>query len=156
MTVKTELELGDVQTITPNDSADTDALFKRIWRLNPDARIEQTALGEIIIMPPAGGESGNQSGEAYAQLHNWARQDGTGITFDSSTTFRLPNGAKRSPDASWVRSERIRALSKRAPRISAIRARFHHRNKIAQRSLETAARKVLGVYGERHFGSMVD
>ncbi len=114
MTVTTELELGDVQTVTPSDPADADALFDRIWRLNPDARIEQTAQGEIIIMPPAGGESGNQSGEAFAQLYNWARQDGTGKTFDSSTTFRLPDGAKRSPDASWVRSERIRALSKRA------------------------------------------
>ncbi len=114
MTITTELVLGDVQTITPNDSADTDALFNRIWRLNPDARIEQTGQGEIIIMPPAGGESGNQSGEAYAQLHAWARQDGTGMTFDSSTTFRLPNGAKRSPDASWVSKERIRSLSKRA------------------------------------------
>lgn len=114
MTVKTELELGDVQTITPNDSADPDALFHQIWRMNPDARIEQTAQGEIIIMPPAGGESGNQSGEAYAQLRNWAKQDGTGKTFDSSTTLRLPSGAKRSPDASWVRTERIRSLSKRA------------------------------------------
>ncbi len=113
MTITTELELGDVQTITPNDSADTDALFNQIWRLNPDARIEQTAQGEIIIMPPADGESGNQSGEAYAQLRNWARQDGTGKTLDSSTTFRLPNGAKRSPDASWAKVERIKTLSKR-------------------------------------------
>ncbi len=110
MTVTTELEWGDVQVFRPNDPADADAAFERVWEMNPDAAIEQTAEGDILIMPPAGGESGNQSEEACWQLGAWARRDGTGKVFDSSTTFRLPNGAKRSPDAAWVSKERIRAL----------------------------------------------
>ncbi len=63
-------------------------------------------------MPPAGGESGFQSGEVIRQLGNWAIRDGSGRAFDSSAGFRLPNGAKRSPDASWVRNEKILAISK--------------------------------------------
>ncbi len=112
MTITTELEFGDVQTITPYNSSDADAVFDAVWRLNPDARIEQTSEGEIIIMPPAGGESGHQSGEAFLQLASWTKADGTGVAFDSSTTFRLPNHAKRSLDASWVNKERIRSLPK--------------------------------------------
>ena len=42
---------------------------------------------------------------------DWAKKDGTGISFDSSTGFRLPNGAIRSPDASWVKPERWQTLT---------------------------------------------
>jgi Uma2 family endonuclease len=68
----------------------------------PDNRLEMTAKGEIIIMPPAGGETGYQNHDLTTQLGNWAKRDGRGITFDSSAGFVLPNGAVRSPDAAWV------------------------------------------------------
>ena len=110
MTITTELEWGDIQVFHPNDPADANAAFERVWEMNPDAAIEQTAEGDILILSPAGGEEGYRSGEACGQLGAWARRDGTGKVFDSSTTFRLPNGAKRSPDAAWVSKERIRAL----------------------------------------------
>lgn len=81
-------------------------------RLNPDLRVEQAPDGTLIVMAPAGGESGARNLEIALQLGLWARQDGTGIAFDSSTGFRLPaSGSVRAPDASWVRLERWRALS---------------------------------------------
>ncbi len=110
MTVITELELGDVQTITPATPSDAESIFEEVCRLNPDARIEQTAEGEITIMAPTGGESGHQSSQVLVQLILWAATNATGVTFDSSTLFRLPNGARRMPDAAWIRKERIRAL----------------------------------------------
>jgi Uma2 family endonuclease len=83
----------------------------RFCLANPDLRIERSAKGEIIVMSPAGGYSGFRSGEVFSQLKVWTRKDGTGVAFDSSTGFRLPNGAMRSPDASWVLLSRLEKLS---------------------------------------------
>lgn len=83
---------------------------------NPDMRIERSAEGEIIVMPPAGGESGDQNGEITTQLRLWAKKDKRGRAFDSSTGFTLPNGAVLSPDASWVRYPRLERLSKEQKR----------------------------------------
>jgi Uma2 family endonuclease len=80
-------------------------------QINRDLRIERNAQGELILMPPTGGETGERNAEITMQLRLWAKQDGTGATFDSSTGFRLPNGAVRSPDASWVRRSRLDRLS---------------------------------------------
>lgn len=78
---------------------------------NPDLRIERTAAGELIVMPPAGGKSSHRNAEIVAQLRNWARRDGTGHTFDSSAGFTLPDGAMRAPDAAWVERSRLSALT---------------------------------------------
>ncbi len=78
---------------------------------NRDLRIERTASGEVIIMPPAFSDTGNRNIKIAQQLTNWADYDGTGETFDSSAGFILPNGATRSPDASWIKLERWNALS---------------------------------------------
>src|SRR5205823_14132149 len=83
----------------------------RFCQANRELRIERSAKGEIIVMSPAGGYSGFQSGKVFSQLEVWAGQDGTGVAFDSSTGFRLPNGAMRSPDAAWVRLSRLDELS---------------------------------------------
>lgn len=69
-----------------------------------------TANGELIIMPPTGGKSGISNAGLTAKLYNWNKQTKLGKVFDSSTEFRLPNGAKRCPDASWVLRERWEAL----------------------------------------------
>lgn len=84
---------------------DRDELFERVCEMYPDARIEMDAAGNIIMVPGNSEDSGYRSGEAFRQLAEWARRDGTGRAFDSSTTFNLPNGAKRSPDAAWVSKE---------------------------------------------------
>ncbi len=88
-----------------------DEQFFRFCRLNRDLRIERTAEGDLIIMPPAGGSSGRGNAELTYLFQAWARREGTGQIFDSSTGFKLPNGATRSPDVSWVRSERLDLLS---------------------------------------------
>ena len=89
----------------------TDDQFFQLCQHNRDLRLERTAEGELIIMPPTGWESGNRNAKLTTRLENWAEADGTGLTFDSSTGFKLPNGANRSPDASWVRRERLQALN---------------------------------------------
>ena len=85
--------------------------FFAFCQQNRDWRIERTAEGELEVMPPTGGETGNRNAILTAQLTTWALQDGTGVAFDSSTGFNLPNGATRSPDASWVRRERLAELT---------------------------------------------
>jgi len=85
--------------------------FRELCRENRDIRLELTAKGELIVMPPTGWESGNRNIKLAARLQNWTETDGTGIAFDSSTGFILPSGAIRSPDAAWVSSERLSALN---------------------------------------------
>ncbi|MBW4561643.1 MAG: Uma2 family endonuclease [Mojavia pulchra JT2-VF2] len=89
----------------------TDEQFFQLCQANRGLRFERTATGELIIMPPVGGETSNRNGRLNQQLFNWADADGTGIAFDSSAGFKLPNGADRSPDASWVKLERWNALT---------------------------------------------
>jgi Uma2 family endonuclease len=89
----------------------TDEQFFELCQNNRELRFERNANGELIIMSPAGGETGNRNGRLNQQLFNWTDVDGTGIAFDSSTGFKLPNGADRSPDASWIKLERWNALT---------------------------------------------
>lgn len=85
--------------------------FEELCRLNPELRIECTANGDILIMPPTGGETGRRNSAINLELGIWNKVGGLGIVFDSSTCFTLPNGAKRSPDASWVVRSRWDQLS---------------------------------------------
>ncbi|MBC7910244.1 MAG: Uma2 family endonuclease [Pyrinomonadaceae bacterium] len=87
--------------------------FELLCRDNRDLRIELTAKGELVIMPPTGMKTGWRNGKLTQRFGNWAEEDGTGICFDSSTLFRLPNGAKRSPDVSWIKRERVEALTEK-------------------------------------------
>ncbi|MCA1628446.1 MAG: Uma2 family endonuclease [Acidobacteria bacterium] len=88
-----------------------DEQFEEFCRLNPDLRIEMTAEGDLIIMPPTFSRTGNRNFKLTQQLANWTDADGTGVGFDSSALFVLPNGAKRSPDASWVSKSRLASLT---------------------------------------------
>ena len=81
-------------------------------RANPDLRVERTAEGEIVIVPPAGGEGSYRSMKASAQLDRWAEKDGRGKAFDSSVEFLLPDGSALSPDASWVSNDSLNRLSR--------------------------------------------
>jgi Uma2 family endonuclease len=89
----------------------TDEQFFEFCQINRDLRIERTATGELLIMPPTGSDTGNRNAKLNQQLANWTDADGTGIEFDSSSGFTLPNGAKVSPDAAWVKLERWNALT---------------------------------------------
>ncbi len=78
---------------------------------NPDLRIERTAEGEIVIMPPTGFESSDRNADLTMQLRAWSKTDGRGRAADSNAEYILPNGAARSPDASWVLRSRLAKLS---------------------------------------------
>ena len=89
----------------------TDEQFFEFCQINSEHQFERTAQGELVIMSPTGAESGKRNFNLTVQLGIWVQQDGTGIGFDSSTGFTLPNGAVRSPDASWIRHSRWEAIS---------------------------------------------
>jgi len=89
----------------------TDEQFYQLCQANRDLKFERTAKGEILIMPPTGSETGGRNAGLTAQLWLWNQQTRLGKSFDSSTGFRLPNGADRSPDAAWVRRDRWDALT---------------------------------------------
>jgi len=89
----------------------TDEAFYQLCRANPDVKFERSAQGELVIMSPTGGESGRRNADITIDLGLWNRQTQLGYTFDSSTCFKLPNGAERSPDAAWVEHSRWESLS---------------------------------------------
>lgn len=89
----------------------TDEQFFQLSQENENIKLERTAKGELIIMAPAGGETGSSNAGLTAQLWIWNQQNKLGKVFDSSTGFKLPNGADRSPDASWIKLERWNALT---------------------------------------------
>ena len=85
--------------------------FFKLCQLNGDLRLERTAEGDILVMPPTGARTGARNFELAMQLGVWAKRDGLGIAFDSSTGFELPNGAMRSPDVAWVRRPRLATVT---------------------------------------------
>ncbi|MBV5262101.1 Uma2 family endonuclease [Synechococcus moorigangaii CMS01] len=86
--------------------------FFELCQNNPDCRFELSTQGELIIMPPTGGETGRRNMDLSFQVRAWERNHQTlGVAFDSSTCFKLPNGAHRSPDAAWVSRHRWDALT---------------------------------------------
>ncbi len=89
----------------------TDDQFFQMCQKNRDYRFERTASGELLIMPPTGSDTGNRNFDMVVELGIWNKQTKLGKGFDSSTGFTLPNGAERSPDASWVKIERWNALT---------------------------------------------
>jgi len=94
----------------------TDDEYFQFCQINQDLRIERTAQGDILIMPPAGGESSFRNNELSAELRDWARKDARGRAFDSSVGYILPSRAAYSPDASWVLRSRFNVLTKEQKR----------------------------------------
>ena len=91
-----------------------DDLFWKICAANRELRLERTAGGDLEVMYPAGSESGERNNFLSYRLTHWSMTIGRGLgghCFDSSTGYTLPNGAKRSPDASWIARDRWAALS---------------------------------------------
>ena len=89
----------------------SDDQFFHLCRANETWKLERTAKGELIIMSPVGGRSGNREAELIIDLGIWNRQTGLGKVFSSSTIFRLPNGGSRSPDAAWIELQRWESLT---------------------------------------------
>ncbi len=106
--LETKPLLLDVHSITLRVTHEE---FEKLCHDNPERSFELTASGELIVMPPVGGESGNSELELGGELFVWNRQTRLGKIFSSSTIFVLPNGAQRSPDAAWVELSRWSALT---------------------------------------------
>ena len=85
--------------------------FFEFCQLNRGWRIERSAEGELEVMVPTGGETSNRNFKLVVQLGIWTDRDGTGVAFESNGGFILPNGAMGSPDAAWVRRERLANLT---------------------------------------------
>ena len=85
--------------------------FFQLCQLNRDLRLERTAEGDILVMPPTGARTGARGARLTVQVGIWAERDGSGIAFDSSTGFELPNGAMRSPDVAWVCRTRLATVT---------------------------------------------
>lgn len=96
--------------IRPASRLDDDSLFE-FCGANQDLRIERTSEGDLIIMSPTGGDTGRRSFTITGLFAAWVERDGSGVGFDSSTGFILPNGAERSPDVAWIRKSRWEALA---------------------------------------------
>ncbi|MCC3472091.1 MAG: Uma2 family endonuclease [Microcoleus sp. PH2017_13_LAR_U_A] len=112
--VQTFTEPQTISLEVPNSIAltVTGEQFDILALANPDLRLERTAEGELIVNPPTGGESGNRNLSISGQVDRWCEtHEDLGEGFDSSTGFILPNGATRSPDASWVSRARWEALT---------------------------------------------
>lgn len=94
----------------------SEAEFIEFCERNREMRIEMDKTGGIEIMPPTFSETGRKNFELTGGFWAWSKKDQRGVAFDSSTGFTLPNGARRSPDLSWVREEKWNALSKEEKR----------------------------------------
>jgi Uma2 family endonuclease len=96
--------INATQPVTPEQ-------FEELCRKYRNLRLELTSTGELIVMPPTGAETGRLNSNLMYQLEAWSRQDGTGVCFGNTAGFTLPNGAIRSPDASWVKREKWDSLT---------------------------------------------
>ncbi len=109
--VPVDATLSDALIVNLKSLRVTHRQFFELCKDNPELRLELTAQGELIAMSPTGSKTGLRNTVIIRQLAEWAKRDGNGVTFDSSAGFSLPNGAERSPDASWLRKVRWQALS---------------------------------------------
>lgn len=93
------------QTVTPEQYEELVYKYEDLW-------LELTSSGELILMPPTGLESDRLNFDLILQLGRWAQTDGSGVGFGPSGIFALPNGARRIPDAAWVKREKWDHLTK--------------------------------------------
>jgi Uma2 family endonuclease len=113
-----QVTLPDVETRAriESDRPMDDEEFFDFCMNNPDLKIEREANGEIVLMPPAGGESSFRNNDIQFELTTWSRKDGRGRVFGPDVSFVLPSGAVRGPDAAWILKTRIEALSREQKR----------------------------------------
>ncbi len=128
--------------LQPESRPLTDEEFIALCEQHPDYRVESSAEGDVIIMPPASPRTGRRNARITTQLSVWAQQDARGDVFDSSTCFFLRNGARRSPDSAWIAHDRLQnlpdddalwrvipnfiiELKSKSDRVNALRAKMH-------------------------------
>lgn len=89
----------------------SDDQFDLLCKANPEIKFERTPTGELVIMPPTGGETGRGNAKLTSRFVVWSERYGLGEVFDSSTCFRIPGGGDRSPDVAWVEKSRWDSLT---------------------------------------------
>ncbi|CAN5458573.1 Uma2 family endonuclease [soil metagenome] len=89
----------------------TEQQFENLCKNHRDIKFELNEKGDLFIMPPTSPEAGWKNTKLTTKTEIWSEKDKTGIVFDSSTMFTLPNGAKRSPGVSWMTKEKYNSLS---------------------------------------------
>ena len=104
-------ELGSIVLDTRSLGGFTDAEFYQFCLDNRNLKFERDAESNIIVMSNTGGKTGYYNHEINLEIGIWNRKYKMGICFDSSTAFKLPNNAVRSPDAAWVKNERWMSLT---------------------------------------------
>lgn len=107
------MEFATINLLTPLQlTIDlTEEQFFQLCQNNRDLKFERTGSGVLTIMSPTGGNTGRRSIKIATQLEIWSSKTNLGEAFDSSTGFKLPNGADRSPDASWIKRDRWDTLT---------------------------------------------
>jgi Uma2 family endonuclease len=105
-TIETQPCLLDVRDVKLRVTSEQ---FDRLCVQNSELRLELTKDGELIVMPPTGGESGKRNGNLFGEVWFWNRQTNLGEAFDSSTgyDFMAIGGGKMSPDVSWIEKSRL-------------------------------------------------
>jgi len=88
----------------------TDEELMRLSAENEPIRFERDASGEIIVMSPTGTGGGRIESRVYLELGIWARGDGRGEAYGSTTGFKLPDTSIRAADAAWMSSQKWNAL----------------------------------------------
>jgi Uma2 family endonuclease len=96
--------------LRPSRPFDNDELLE-FCAANDSLRIERNPAGELIVMTPAGGKTGNREGFLFRELDFWVEQQQRGIAFNSNTGFSLPDGSVRAPDAAWLSSDKWNSLT---------------------------------------------
>ena len=89
----------------------TEEQFFELCQINELIRFERNSDGTLVLMPLVGGLTSHRNANLTYQLATWNRDNSLGVAFDSSVGFILPNGAMRSPDASWLKLDRWNALT---------------------------------------------
>ncbi len=97
----------------------TDEQFEKIAMEEDIYKLEQSASGELIVLSPTGSDTSEKNSSINAQLYLWNQKNGEGKVFDSSGLFRLSNGSKKGPDASWIKIERWNQLTREQKRTFA-------------------------------------
>jgi Uma2 family endonuclease len=133
----------------------TEEQFFAFCQQNRDYRINRNSTGEIIITSPTGSETGNRNFDLIAQLAIWIKKDGTGIGFDSSTGFTLPNGAIKSADAAWMKLEKWEAIApEKQQKFAPVCPDFVVELRSASDGLQPLKDKL--IYGQRRFSRLVN
>jgi Uma2 family endonuclease len=89
----------------------TDEELMAFSEANKPCKVERLASGGILVMTPSGYKNNLRGAYVVHELFAWAEKDGRGEVFSSNAGFNLPDGSTLSPDAGWVDSSRVAALT---------------------------------------------